>query len=93
MPLHLPLRGPRRLTVPFGVDDDSDLATRVMVDVNWALPEVTDPALRMALSVLAYAIIGTQASPLRKALVDSGLGEDVMGGLSGDFASRPSVWA
>ena len=34
----------------------------------------------MAISVLSYCLMSTQASPLRKALVDSGLGEDVIGG-------------
>ncbi|MFO7634315.1 MAG: insulinase family protein [Caldilinea sp.] len=81
--VHAPFVQPRKMTVTYGADGDSDLSHKSMVDVNWALPEVTDPSLRMALSVLSYAIIGTQASPLRKALVDSGLGEDVMGGISG----------
>jgi Zn-dependent M16 (insulinase) family peptidase len=87
--LHAPFAAPRRLTVTFGADGDADLTRKSMVDVNWALPEVTDPALRMALSVLAYAVIGAQASPLRKALVDSGLGEDVSGGLSG-YVRQPT---
>ena len=89
VPLHAPFAGPRQLRVTFGADGESDLARKSMVDVNWALPEVTDPSLRMALSVLGYAVIGTQASPLRKALVDSGLGEDVSGGLSG-YVRQPT---
>ena len=32
------------------------------------------------MSVLSYALVSTPASPLRKALIDSGLGEDVTGG-------------
>ena len=89
VPLHAPFTAPRRLTVTFGADGDADLTRKSMVDVNWALPEVTDPSLRMALSVLGYAVIGAQASPLRKALVDSGLGEDVSGGLSG-YVRQPT---
>ncbi|HQY90034.1 insulinase family protein [Caldilinea sp.] len=88
-PVHAPFAQPRQLHVTFGADGESDLSRKSMVDVNWALPEVTDPSLRMALSVLAYAVIGAQASPLRKALVDSGLGEDVTGGLSG-YARQPT---
>ena len=34
----------------------------------------------MGLSLLSYALVSTQASPLRKTLIDSGLGEDVIGG-------------
>jgi Zn-dependent M16 (insulinase) family peptidase len=44
------------------------------------LPENDDPARTMALSVMSYALVSTPASPLRKALIDSGLGEDVTGG-------------
>jgi Zn-dependent M16 (insulinase) family peptidase len=54
-----------------------------MIDINWALPEAVDTELVWGLNVLSYALVGTQASPLRKALIDSGLGEDLTGsGLS-----------
>ena len=53
---------------------------RAMVEMNWLLTEFTDPAEVMALNVLSHALMDTPASPLRKALIDSGLGEDVTGG-------------
>ncbi len=52
-----------------------------MVTVNWMLDEITDAETGLALSILEHALMGTPASPLRKALIDSGLGEDVTGGL------------
>ncbi len=36
--------------------------------------------LGLALTILEHILIGTTASPLRKALIDSGLGEDLAGG-------------
>ena len=55
------------------------------VAVNWLLSEVTDANQTLALQILGYILIGTQASPLRKALIDSGLGEDLTGaGLADD---------
>ncbi|MEZ4673097.1 MAG: insulinase family protein [Caldilineaceae bacterium] len=39
----------------------------------------------MGLGVLSYALLGTAASPLRKALTESGLGEDVTGGGLGTY--------
>ncbi|HXF62738.1 MAG TPA: insulinase family protein [Caldilineaceae bacterium] len=71
---------PRRLTRPYSVDAGSDAASKAMVQLNWLLPEGDDLVLVMGLSVLSYALVSTQASPLRKALMDSGLGEDVTGG-------------
>ncbi|MBK8050570.1 MAG: insulinase family protein [Anaerolineales bacterium] len=78
--LQAPFAAPRGKTVRYGVDAQSDSSRKAMVLVNWALPEMKDTALMMALNVLSYALVSTQASPLRKALVDSGLGEDVIGG-------------
>ncbi|MDO9632140.1 MAG: insulinase family protein, partial [Humidesulfovibrio sp.] len=64
---------------------------KAMCTVNFGLPEpASDPAhpddpdagpdLNLALSVLEHVLIGLPSSPLRKALVDSGLGEDLTGG-------------
>jgi hypothetical protein len=71
---------PRQITRPYSVDAGTEAAGKAMVQLNWLLPEGDDPELVMGLSLLSYALISTQASPLRKALIDSGLGEDVTGG-------------
>ncbi len=71
---------PRRTAFPYSVDGDGDHRDKAYISVNWALPENYDPALQMALGVLSYAILGTAGAPLRKTLVDSGLGDDVIGG-------------
>ncbi len=76
---------PRTARFPYsaGAAADGDgAAPRAFVEVNWLLPEYSDTALIMALSILSYALVDTPASPLRKALIDSGLGEDVLGGFS-----------
>ncbi len=70
---------PRTLVHPYPAGDEQ--APKAMLTVNWLLPENSDPALVLALDILAHVLIGTPASPLRKALIDSGLGEDVIGGL------------
>ncbi len=76
--LQPPLREPRRVVQPYPTGEEQ--APKSMLTVNWLLPENTDPTLTLALSVLSHALIDTSASPLRKALIDSGLGEDVIGG-------------
>ena len=50
-----------------------------MVTVNWMLDEIDDPETVLALNMLEHILVGTPASPLRKALIDSGLGEDLTG--------------
>ncbi len=49
------------------------------VTVNWLLDGDINLDERRALQILDYVLLGTPASALRKALIDSGLGEDVTG--------------
>ena len=51
-----------------------------MVTVNWMLDEPTDIETALALDILEHILVGTAAAPLRKALIDSGLGEALAGG-------------
>jgi presequence protease len=50
-----------------------------MVTVSWLLTETADVEMSLALQILSHILVGTPASPLRKALLDSGLGEDLVG--------------
>ncbi len=68
---------PPRITLPYpaGGDDAHHYLT-----VNWRLCEgKEDPEQSMALFLLDHILTETPASPLRKALIDSGLGEDLVG--------------
>ncbi len=51
----------------------------LMMTVNWLFPEITDLKTRLGLYVLEHALIGLSSSPLRKALMDSNLGDDLAG--------------
>jgi Zn-dependent M16 (insulinase) family peptidase len=87
VPLQTPFDAPRVLRFPYGVaadakEDEDGEPPKSFVDVNWLLPEYEDTALVMALEILSHALLDTPASPLRKALIDSGLGEDAFGGFS-----------
>jgi Zn-dependent M16 (insulinase) family peptidase len=72
---------PRRFRFSYAGGANAASQTRAMATVNWMLDEYTDAASLMALDILSYLLMGTQASPLRKALLDSRLGEEVTGGL------------
>jgi Zn-dependent M16 (insulinase) family peptidase len=67
---------PRRLVRPYPA---SDAAARAMMSVNWMLAEIGDVERDLGLSMLNHILSGTPASPLRKALLDSGLGEEASG--------------
>ncbi len=58
--------------------EDQEASGKCFVIVNWLFEDV-GPDERRALQILDYALTGTSGSVLRKALIDSGLGEDLTG--------------
>lgn len=78
--LQSPFESPRNLTFGYDPGEESQDGKKGMLAVNWVLTETTDPEINLALNILSYILVGTPASPLRKALIDSGLGEDLAGG-------------
>jgi len=69
---------PRRVDVPYEISEDQPDA-KAFITLNWLLPETGDPELALGLAILEQVLIGTPASQLRKALIDSNLGEDLTG--------------
>jgi Zn-dependent M16 (insulinase) family peptidase len=68
---------PRRVGRTFPAGDES---AKAQMSVNWMLDETGDVERDLALAMLGHILAGTPASPLRKALMDSGLCEDAGGG-------------
>ncbi|GIK67675.1 MAG: peptidase M16 [Chloroflexota bacterium] len=75
IPLQKPFNAPKRLTYPYDAGEEANS----MVTVNWLLPESANSEINMAMQVLTHILIGTPAAPLRKILIESGLGEDLAG--------------
>lgn len=74
---HSEFSEPRRITIPFDAGEDADGKT--LVTVNWALPDPLNVERTLSLQVLYQILLGSPASPLYKALLDSELGEDIAG--------------
>jgi presequence protease len=68
---------PLRLTRTFA--GKSEANGKAMATVNWMIDQLPDAETDLGMNILEHILVGTPASPLRKALVDSGLGEDVAG--------------
>ena len=62
-------------TYPIGKDEPLDHKT--MVNIAWMMSDNTDYETSLILEIIAALLVGSAASPLRKALIDSGLGEDL----------------
>ena len=77
--LQTPLPAPIRVEKTYASSSDDETA-RPMFCTNWLLPSPTDAEQVFALELLDNVLLGTPASPLRKNLIESGLGEDITGG-------------
>ncbi len=85
LPLQPRFTEPRRKVLPYDAGESGETA-RAYLTVNWLLPEGNQPELVLGLGILDHILLGTPASPLRKTLLESGLGEDLVGsGLSKEY--------
>lgn len=78
IPLQPRFTAPRRVEASYPIGPEVDPTKKGMVAVSWLLDEVTDQEKVFAWNVLEHLLAGTQASPLRRTLIDSGLGEDLV---------------
>jgi presequence protease len=75
--LQKPFSAPRRLTGTFPGKSGAD--SKGMATVNWMIDQVPDAKTDLGISILEHILIGMPASPLRRALLDAGIGEDIAG--------------
>jgi len=68
---------PRRDTVPYPIGPDEDAARKTAVVLTFLSCSATDALRTLAMQLLNDYLLGNSASPLRRALVDSKLGEDL----------------
>ncbi len=72
------VNNPRYISKYFMTDKSRD-ESKGMVTINWLLPDIPDQTLRISFMILEHILIGMPGSPLKKALIESGLGEDIAG--------------
>lgn len=86
VPLAKPFKRSKKIEYFYDAGADANIEKKHYLTVNWKLPDTSDPVLNFSFQILGHALIDTPASPLKKALLDSGLGEDLAGlGLETDL--------
>jgi len=68
---------PRLLEIPAPLSDGEDPAGKSSITINWLTRRATDPKGILTMEVLSEILIGNSGSPIHKAVVESGLGEDL----------------
>ncbi|GLU09298.1 hypothetical protein SLE2022_261640 [Rubroshorea leprosula] len=81
---------PVRIVEKYPVGEGGDLKKKHMVCLNWLLShKPLDLQTELELGFLDHLLLGTPASPLRKALLESGLGDAIVGGGVEDELLQP----
>ena len=67
----------KRFTDEYPVGAEESTEEKTFLSLNMVTGDVADAEHTMAMSILEHALLESQAAPLRKALVDAGIGRDV----------------
>ncbi len=80
------LANPVSHTAAYPITEDESTERKTYALRAYLLGQTTDPENYLAMQILSHILCGTQASPLRQALIDSHLGEDCLSdGLESDI--------
>ncbi len=66
--------------ITYSVTKEEGCEKRTYLSLNTVVGTDLDPVLYVAFQILEYALIDAPGAPLKQALVDAGLGEDIFGG-------------
>ncbi|WP_459937745.1 insulinase family protein [Desulfonatronum parangueonense] len=70
---------PKRVSRSYPVSDQESDSGQAMLTLNWIVGDTLDVSSNLAWQVLEYLLIEMPSSPVRKALIDSGFGDDLAG--------------
>ncbi|MCI1247943.1 MAG: insulinase family protein [Megasphaera sp.] len=66
-------------TYPYGVASGDKTEHKTLHGLTYVIDDALDPTLALAIKVLTYVLLQSPAAPLKKALVDAGVGKDISG--------------
>lgn len=79
IPLQKPFESMREMTVEYPAAEGEDLNDKTFMSMNFTVGKSTDPEIYLGFEILEHLLLETPAAPLKKALIDAGLGKDVLG--------------
>ena len=83
---------PRTETFAYPLDLEEDPTKKCQVCVAWLTADIKDTFEILVLTLLEQILLGNSASPLRKALIDSGLGSALCDGTGYDSENRDTMF-
>lgn len=86
-------RSPREVTYWYSLDKNQDPSQKSQACVAWLTCDITHSYELLVLTLLGEILLGNSASPLRKALMDSGLGSSLSDGSGFDADCRDAFFS
>lgn len=79
IPLQKPFDAMKFVETTFPITDDDPEENNTYLSYNMVIADVLDPTLYQAFTVLDYVLVSAPGAPVRQALIDAGIGQDVYG--------------
>lgn len=79
----------RRVDVEYSISAQDNPEDKTYLSLNYAVGRSTDPYLYLAFNIIGYLLLDNPAAPLKKALLEAGIGKDVFGSF-GNYILQPS---
>ena len=71
---------PVRSEITYSVTEEEGTKDRTYLSVSTVVGTDLDPELYVAFQILEYTLINAPGAPLKQALIDAGIGQDILGG-------------
>ena len=78
--LQAPFTKPVTISKPYSIASSESLEDNAYLSYNVAIGTNLESELTLAFDVLDYALLSAPGAPLKQALIDAGIGKDIMGG-------------
>ncbi|MEA3548103.1 MAG: insulinase family protein [Thermodesulfobacteriota bacterium] len=79
IPLQKPFTQTSEMEVAYPVGSDEDGEDKAFFALNYVTGEISDTETVVGLAILNRILLQTPASPLKRALIEAGIGKDIMG--------------
>ncbi|MCD6584783.1 MAG: insulinase family protein [Desulfobacteraceae bacterium] len=84
---------PKEMTYTYPADANDDLSKKSQVCLAWLTADIREAFEVLSLTILEQVLLGNSGSPLRKALIDSGLGSTLSDGSGFDAENKDTMFA
>ncbi len=83
IPLQDPFDAPVHSESYYPIANEESEENRTFLSLNWSVGTNLDPVEYVAFGILGYALLTSQGAPIKQALFDAGIGDDIYGGYDG----------